>query len=66
MRFAHAIARAPGNNFADGLADRRQVVRMEVPALLDRGDVLVADRKVFVGLSGRTNETGVASLRALL
>ncbi len=48
------------------LAARREVVRMEAPALLDGGDVLVADRRVFVGLSGRTNEAGVASLRMTL
>lgn len=53
-------------HIVDALAARRSVVRIESPATLDGGDVLVADQRVFVGLSGRTNEAGVGSLRTLL
>src|SRR5207302_3252874 len=44
------------------LASHREVVRLEQPATLDGGDVLVADRAVFVGLSARTNAEGAAQL----
>jgi dimethylargininase len=48
------------------LAPRRPLVRIEAPATLDGGDVLCLGRTVYVGLSGRTNEAGVAALRELL
>jgi dimethylargininase len=51
---------------ADALAAHRKLVRLEAPARLDGGDVLVADRTVFVGLSERTNMTGVRQLRDAL
>jgi dimethylargininase len=54
------------DHIVEALAARRTVVRIESPATLDGGDVLVTGRRVFVGLSGRTNEAGVASLRRLL
>ena len=40
--------------------------RIEAPGTLDGGDVLVAGRRVFVGRSERTNDAGVAQLRAHL
>jgi dimethylargininase len=48
------------------LAPHRELARLAAPATLDGGDVLVADRRVFVGLSVRTNEAGVAALAELL
>jgi dimethylargininase len=44
------------------LAWHREIARIEAPATLDGGDVLVADRDVFVGLSGRTNGEGAGQL----
>jgi dimethylargininase len=44
------------------LAWHREIARIEAPATLDGGDVLVADRDVFVGLSGRTNREGAEQL----
>lgn len=44
----------------------RPIVRIEAPATLDGGDVLVVGKRVFVGRTGRTNEAGVAQLRAVL
>src|SRR6185295_7843723 len=45
------------------LARYREVRRVEAPATLDGGDVLVAGRQVFVGLSSRTNREAVRQLR---
>src|SRR5213595_2381564 len=42
------------------------VARLEYPATLDGGDVLIAGRTVFIGLSARTNETGAEQLAGLL
>ena len=44
----------------------RQIVRLTEPATLDGGDVLTLGRRVFVGLSTRTNVNGVRQLRKLL
>lgn len=48
------------------LAPLRPIVRIEAPATLDGGDVLVVGKRVFVGRTGRTNEGGVVQLRAAL
>lgn len=50
---------------ADALARYRPLVRIEAPATIDGGDVLVLDGKIYVGISTRTNEAAVAQLRAL-
>jgi dimethylargininase len=47
---------------AAALARDREVVRVELPALLDGGDVLVVGRRVFVGQSGRTDAAGARAL----
>ena len=44
----------------------RPIVRIDEPGTLDGGDVIVAGRRVFVGLTSRTNSDGVAQLRAAL
>jgi dimethylargininase len=54
------------DHIIEALSVHRNVVRLEAPATLDGGDVLVAGRRVFVGLSARTNEAGFSSLRELL
>lgn len=48
------------------LAERRPLARIVEPGTLDGGDVLRVGRQVFVGLTGRTNEAGVAQLQAAL
>ena len=48
------------------LSTRRTIAEMEAPATLDGGDVLVLDRDVLVGLTPRSNLSGVQQLRALL
>jgi dimethylargininase len=53
-------------NVANALADYRPITFLREPATLDGGDVLRVDRKIFVGLSHRTNPDGIAQLREVL
>ena len=48
------------------LAKYRRIARIQSPATLDGGDVLQVGRRVFVGLSLRTNEAGIQSLKGFL
>lgn len=50
---------------ADALAAHRPLVRIEAPATLDGGDVLVLRDRIYVGSSSRTNDAALAQLRAL-
>jgi dimethylargininase len=43
----------------------RQLAEIKYPATLDGGDVLVNQKKIFTGLSNRTNEAGLAQLAAI-
>lgn len=47
------------------LAKYRRLVRVEAPATIDGGDVLVLGDRVYVGLSTRTNEDAIVQLNAL-
>ena len=47
-------------------ANVRTIATIEGPATLDGGDVLVLDREVLVGLTPRTNLSGMQQLRSLL
>jgi len=51
---------------AGALAADRDIVRIEPPARIDGGDVLVVGKRVFVGQSGRTDATGARALAAAL
>jgi dimethylargininase len=48
------------------LAEWRSIATIEAPGTLDGGDVLVLDRDVLVGLTPRTNLTGMQQLRSIL
>ena len=48
------------------LASLRPLAHISAPGTLDGGDVLVVAKRVFVGRTGRTNDDGIAQLRALL
>ena len=61
-RPGHASRRGEVAAVAAALAALMPVDRMEEPACLDGGDVLCVGDRVFVGISGRTNEAGIASL----
>ena len=44
----------------------RELRYIDAPGTVDGGDVVVAGRRVFVGRSSRTNDAGIAQLRAIL
>jgi dimethylargininase len=48
------------------LGEYRQLARIETPGTLDGGDVLRIGRRVYVGMSGRTNADGARQLAELL
>ncbi len=48
------------------LAPYRRLAFIAAPGTLDGGDVLVTSGRVFVGISGRTNEDGARQLAAIL
>ena len=58
--------RAERDAVAEALQSCRPLARIEPPATMDGGDVLVAGRSVFVGCSGRTNAAGIDQLRELV
>ncbi len=51
---------------ADALRSYRAIAAIEAPGTLDGGDVLRIGRRVFVGVSSRTNAAGVTQLRDAL
>lgn len=51
---------------AEALGALRELARIEPPATLDGGDVLVLDLDVVVGLTERTNREGVEQLERIL
>jgi dimethylargininase len=48
------------------LRNVRPMRSIAAPGTLDGGDVLIAGRNVFIGLSARTNQTGATQLREML
>ena len=50
---------------ADALAPYRPLVRIEAPATLDGGDVLVLGDRIYVGCSSRTNGEAMRQLKRL-
>ena len=66
-----AVATRPGAESRRGEGDAvhevlgrlRPLVRIEAPGTLDGGDVLRVGRRVFVGISARSNASGRAQLR---
>lgn len=58
--------RAETDSIARALEPWRKLAFIEDPATLDGGDVLVIGKRVWVGLSSRTNQDGVDQLRAIL
>ena len=53
-------------SIARALEPYRRLVRIETPATLDGGDVLVVEKKIFVGQTLRSNEATLAQTRNLL
>src|ERR1044071_3555120 len=58
--------RPEAESLGAALAPFRPLHWMEAPATLDGGDVFRAGRTLFAGRSQRTNDQGIAQLRAVL
>src|SRR5262245_16601424 len=58
--------RAETQTVAQAMSAYRELRFIDPPGTLDGGDVLCLGKRVFVGLSGRTNQAGSDQLRALL
>jgi dimethylargininase len=62
-----AASRRPETAGVAGILRRyRELKFIEAPGTVDGGDVVVAGRRVFVGRSTRTNDVGIAQVRAML
>ena len=57
---------AEGDAIAETLAKFRPVHRITPPGTLDGGDVVRIDKALYVGRSTRSNDAGIAQLRAIL
>jgi dimethylargininase len=64
-RMGAEARRGESESLAEVLALYRPLVRMREPATLDGGDVVRMGKALFVGLSKRTNNEGVAQLRQM-
>lgn len=53
-------------SIARALEPYRRLLRIQPPGTLDGGDVLVADRKIFVGATLRSNASALEQMRELL
>lgn len=53
-------------SIARALAPYREIVHVESPATVDGGDVLVVGKKIFVGMSTRSNPESVKQMNQLL
>ncbi len=53
-------------SMADALSPYRRIVRIQAPGTVDGGDVLMVGRRVFIGLSERTNAHGARQLGEIL
>jgi dimethylargininase len=51
---------------ADALRHHRPLRAIEAPATIDGGDVLIVDRRVFIGVTTRTNAEAVEQCRRIL
>jgi dimethylargininase len=62
-----ALARRGEEDAMEGpLARHRTLARIQGPGTLDGGDVMIAGKLLFVGLTARTNEAGARQLGELL
>jgi len=48
------------------LREHMEIHEFEAPARIDGGDVLIIDRRVYVGMGGRTNRQAIEQLRDIL
>jgi len=65
-RMGAASRRGEEDGAAQALAGRLPLHHITAPATLEGGDILVLPDRVYVGLSGRTNDEGVRQLAGVL
>lgn len=65
-RMGTASRAGEGESLAEALSPYRPIHRLTEPATLEGGDVIRIDRELFVGLSTRTNQSGIDQLWAIL
>ena len=58
--------RGETTSVARALERYRRLTAIEAPGVLDGGDVLVIDRRIYVGRSSRTNAEGIEQMRELV
>lgn len=61
-----ASRRPEADQIAEALAPLRPLARIEAPGTLEGGDVILAGKDLYVGLSQRTNAEGIAQLAAIV
>jgi dimethylargininase len=66
LRMGAESRRAEAESLAEALSPYRPLQRLIEPATLEGGDVVRVGRRIFVGLSGRTNREGIDQLSAAL
>ncbi len=58
--------RAEAASIAQALAEFRKLARVELPGQVEGGDILRVGRRLFAGLSNRTNAEGIRQLASIL
>jgi dimethylargininase len=58
--------RREAESLSRAIAPYRELARIKLPGTMEGGDILRVGRKIYAGLSRRTNEQGVRQLRGLL
>lgn len=66
MPLGTASRRPEATSLAQALAKFRKLEYVTPPALMEGGDILRVGRKLFAGLSSRTNAEGIRQLQAIL
>ena len=66
MRPGAASRRSEVDTMAMALREYRPLARIQSPATIDGGDVLVIDRTLYVGRSTRTNAAAIDQLRSIV
>jgi len=61
-----ATRRPEAASIAQALAKFRKLARVELPGQVEGGDVLRIERRLFAGLSSRTNAEGIRQLASIL
>src|SRR5215813_4375337 len=61
-----ASRRKEADTLAAALAPYRKLARVELPATIEGGDILRVGRKLFAGLSRRTNAEGIRRLAEIV